>query len=395
MDWKKEIRVSDLFRKENGGAETPAAAPTAAPAGARKAAEDSIWKREIRIGGLFRRKRNRQQAPLALPAAGDTIAEAPDAAAVAPPEPAPDDATAQPGDGEAVAVAAAAAARTETSGEDEPREGAGGTEAAGPAEEDAADAPPGDVEAEPVAAATADEPGKRHPISFLGSRREGGAPEQEQAAARQSSRGKLPEVPIMRALNLLPADVKLAKTTVRPAFQYLAVAAAALLGVAGMGFLYYTKQQDIQAHESDVENLKAQIAAIETIEPAGDDNNVLAGEALARATALSTALDDRIAWDRILRGLSLTLPEEVWFESMTSAAPTPVPGEDGIPVATTSTRASSLTIQGYAMEQAGIAELLSRLEAVPDFSSIQLLSATRVLIDEVPVIQFSVAGALK
>src|SRR6266700_801030 len=49
----------------------------------------------------------------------------------------------------------------------------------------------------------------------------------------------------------------------------------------------------------------------------------LAGEESQRVAALQTALDGRIAWDRVLREVSLVLPSDVWLSAMTLTAPDP------------------------------------------------------------------------
>jgi Tfp pilus assembly protein PilN len=206
----------------------------------------------------------------------------------------------------------------------------------------------------------------------------------------------------MRSLNLLPKDVKLGKTTIRPAFAHVGMAFVALLVAGGVGALYYTKQQDIRERQSTIEDRKAEIAAIKSVQEVIDDSgSALAGEALARATALSTALQTSVSWDRLLRELSLTLPDDVWFDSVITATTTtptgPTVGGDvgaatSAPVIAT---ASTLTIGGYAMEHERIAQLLARLEAIPTFTSVQLQSADRIDLGSTSVIQFSLVGALK
>jgi Tfp pilus assembly protein PilN len=196
--------------------------------------------------------------------------------------------------------------------------------------------------------------------------------------------------------------VKLGKTTIRPAFAHVGMAFVALLVAGGVGALYYTKQQDVRERHSTIEDRKAEIAAIKSVQEVPDDNgSALAGEALARATALSTALQTSVSWDRLLRELSLTLPDDVWFDSVITATTTtptgPTVGGDvgaatSAPVITT---ASTLTIGGYAMEHERIAQLLARLEAIPTFTSVQLQSADRIDLGSTSVIQFSVVGALK
>jgi hypothetical protein len=79
------------------------------------------------------------------------------------------------------------------------------------------------------------------------------------------------------------------------------------------------------------------------------------------------------------------VPEPV-LPAEAGAAPTPV-----APSPTT----SSLTITGYALSQSDVAQLLARLEVVPEFESIRLESAARTQVDSQYVIAFSVIGQLK
>jgi Tfp pilus assembly protein PilN len=103
----------------------------------------------------------------------------------------------------------------------------------------------------------------------------------------------------------------------------------------------------------------------------------------------------------LLRELSLTLPENVWYESMATdggaaTAPVPTTTEDGsalVPILATGP--SSITIIGYAMTQDDVAQFLARLGVVPEFSSVQLQSANEEKINDQRVIKFVVLGALK
>jgi len=392
MDWRKEVKVSDLFgsggRKSAPQGDTPEAPAPAGP-------DVSVWKKEIRLSGLFKRKRQaRPRGPLALPMPGSTVADAPtpEASRLA-----------------AGAAAAAAASQAEQVAQAGP--GAEGpTVVPAPASSGASDTPP--PPAAPTAPAAASEPtprqdadsapGQKNPPSREKPQRGPSAEKPERADGRgRRADKKLPAAPLMRSLNLLPQDVKLAKTTIRPAFAHVGIAFVALLVAGGLGALYYTKNQDVLERKSTIEDKKAQIASIKSLQPAPDNSgSELAGEALTRATALSAALQQQVGWDRLLRELSLTLPDEVWFDSVitaTSATPVvPVGGDASTATAVpTITTATSLTISGYAMDQERLAQLLVRLEAIPSFSSVQLESADRIEVGSTNVIQFSVLGALK
>jgi Tfp pilus assembly protein PilN len=397
MDWRKEVKVSDLFgsggRKQPTSpaqGETTPGAPT--PAGP----EASVWKKEIRLSGLFKRKRQtRPRGPLALPMPGSTVEDAPTPEA------------SRLVSGAAVAAAsqaepvARAAAETESAPAGAPAPASGGVSDMPPPPAAAAttSAPAASSEPTPTVGQAA---GKTNaPTPDTSQRRpQAEKPQRADGRGRRADK-KLPAAPLMRSLNLLPQDVKLAKTTIRPAFAHVGVAFVALLVAGGLGAFYYTKNQDVLERKSTIEDKKAEIAAIKSVQPTEDDSGTeLAGEALARATALSAAVQQQVGWDRLLRELSLTLPDEVWFDSVitaTSSTPVvPVGGDASTATAApTITTATSLSISGFAMDQERLAQLLARLEAIPSFSSVQLESADRIEVGSTNVIQFSVLGSLK
>lgn len=99
----------------------------------------------------------------------------------------------------------------------------------------------------------------------------------------------------------------------------------------------------------------------------------MAGESAPRTTALSSALTDRVAWDRILREFALVLPEDVWLTSLSAATSNGTTAEGQPAVA----GAASLTISGFADTQASVARLLSRLAVVPELTEVKLQSSTQ------------------
>jgi Tfp pilus assembly protein PilN len=205
----------------------------------------------------------------------------------------------------------------------------------------------------------------------------------------------------MKSLNLLPQDIKLPKTTLRPKVAQFAVAGVAVLVAAGMAFFWWSENQQLEERRSALEDKQAEVAALqaEVEAPVADDGTALAGEALSRATALSGAIDARGGWDRLLRELSLTLPDNVWFQSMASSGATPpsqLVTEDSVTApAPLPVGPSTLTITGFAMTQDDVAQLLARLGVVPEFSAVQLESAISEPIAEQDVVKFTVIATMK
>ena len=101
--------------------------------------------------------------------------------------------------------------------------------------------------------------------------------------------------------------------------------------------------------------------------PAVPGVSELEEEKNARIGALSAALAGRLAWDRVLREVSLVLPDDVWLSSLSATAPVG---------ASASTVAAGFSINGQTYSHDGVARLLARLAIVPHLSNVQLLHSS-------------------
>ena len=90
------------------------------------------------------------------------------------------------------------------------------------------------------------------------------------------------------------------------------------------------------------------------------NDDALAAEKSARVGALSAALTSRVAWDRVLRQVSLVLPEDVWLTNLAATAPSPAAAARA-----PSTGTSGFTLTGSTYSQNGVARFLSRLSRDP------------------------------
>jgi len=460
--WKKEVRLSSLFRRQKKDrqraippvGETGASEPVP-PAGS-PPDDVPLWKKEIKFSTLFRRRKaaKPRSGPLALPPAGETVPEAPTAD-----EPqiavVPEPAEAQPTEPEAPAAVAAPTAVSSTAEAEPapPQVVATPSEANSleePTEQEPASTPDEEhapraaaaVAAVAAAAASAPDPGSQVPPEtetapapkvpwykkeFGGgkkSKQEPAAepkPESDSGPKRREKRAKptgdsapqrkpaktgdLSRAPLMKAMNLLPKDVQLAKRSqIRPVFIQGAAVFAAVLVAGGVGLLYRSQHTTLHQKQGTLEDVTAQYAEAEAkltiAQKSAFSGTSLAGEALTRATALSIPLNARINWDRLLRELSLTLPSGVWFNTMQTAASTATPTTTasttvGSTVTAQVTPAATLTITGYAMDQDGVGRLLARLGVIPELSEVQLQTATETQLNGANVVSFTVIGALK
>jgi Tfp pilus assembly protein PilN len=115
-----------------------------------------------------------------------------------------------------------------------------------------------------------------------------------------------------------------------------------------------------------------------------------------RTLALAAAIGKRVAWDRILRRMTLVLPDDVWFTNVTGT----VPLSGTIPVASTTPSAfpaapTALTIQGSTYSQAGVARLLARLQVLPDLKNVQLQNSQAATIGTQRVINFTIVSDIR
>lgn len=193
----------------------------------------------------------------------------------------------------------------------------------------------------------------------------------------------------MRAVNLLPRD------EVRPSFgnanRRVAIGAStgfALISV-GLAALMISAGSALSAKQQTLDGLRADAAELQpaAATPAEDDS-ALVTEKFARIAALATALAGRVAWDRVLREISLVLPGDVWLTSLEAQSPAAGPA---LPDAT----ANGLVLSGSTYSQAGVARFLSRLAVVRSLAGVQLQSSTTTVIGKRHIVQFTVVAQVK
>ncbi len=107
-----------------------------------------------------------------------------------------------------------------------------------------------------------------------------------------------------------------------------------------------------------------------------------------------------MAWDRVLREISLVLPGDVWLSDLTLQAPaavpiTPAAGAVAATPATPTPTATGLTMNGSAFSHQGVARLLSRLALVPDLENVTLGHSTRVNPGKRGPVEFSVTAGIR
>lgn len=207
----------------------------------------------------------------------------------------------------------------------------------------------------------------------------------------------VPDVPLMRAFNLLPREEARSTTQEKqnPLPQIL-VALAGVLVLASLAAFYLMAGADVTKKSGQVEDLRAELAGYQVSkqQPAKDKSAALAAERVSRTAALGKALTGRLAWDRVLRELALVIPADVTLTSIQASSPAAV----SVPVAAAANGlpAQNFTLVGSTDSQASVAEFLSRLSVIPELTNVSLETAAKGTdADNLEAVAFTINASLR
>ncbi len=203
----------------------------------------------------------------------------------------------------------------------------------------------------------------------------------------------------MRAVNLLPRDTVGAVTKVQKIAVGVGTGGAVIL-TALMAMMFLSASSKVHDAQLTLDDLRAQLAIIPP--PAAGPSagaTALAAQQQPRVAAVTAALQRRVAWDRVMRELSLVLPEDVWLSKLSAKSPIS-PGASSIPgtplAAPVSVGApTQMTIDGYTYSHDAVARLLSRLAVIPDLQNVTLQSSTLAGVGKQAVVHFTIAADLR
>lgn len=193
----------------------------------------------------------------------------------------------------------------------------------------------------------------------------------------------------MRAVNLLPRDEPKKSFEATRGVIFGGAAGAALV-TALLVSMTIGAGGSAKSKQTELDGLRTQLAAIPSA-PAHEAQNddALAAEKGARVGALTGALTTRIAWDRVLRQVSLVLPEDVWLTSLSASAPS------ATAAAGTAASGSGFSLAGSTYSQNGVARFLSRLAVIPDLENVRLVSSQSAAVAESEIVQFTIQADVR
>lgn len=194
----------------------------------------------------------------------------------------------------------------------------------------------------------------------------------------------------MRAVNLLPRkDGRERQRETNVAALAGVVAAVAVTAV--LALLFLNASAGVTEHQNEVEGLRAELAAIPAPKPRDTSGDALAQEKAGRLNAVAAALGNRVAWDRVLREISLITPDDVWFTTLTASAPTASTAAAPTPVAA----GGAFSITGRTYSHDAVARLLARLALVPDLDQVKLEKSVVAKAEGRTVVEFTIGAAVR
>jgi Tfp pilus assembly protein PilN len=198
----------------------------------------------------------------------------------------------------------------------------------------------------------------------------------------------------MRAVNLLPRDE--GRTRRQPGAVLLTAVLGSVLLTAVLCGGFLMASSGVTDKEAQLDSAKAELAAIPPPAQPDTSQSTLVAEKDARLTVLGTALANRIAWDRVLREVSLVLPADVWLETMTTNGPDPAAAPAAAPPGQPAAApGGGFAITGYTYSHDGVARLLARLAVIPHLENVKLGSSAIDTAAGRPIVKFAISADLR
>jgi Tfp pilus assembly protein PilN len=194
----------------------------------------------------------------------------------------------------------------------------------------------------------------------------------------------------MRAVNLLPSKKDTRDRGRQPNVVALGGVVAAVAVTAVMAMWFLNASGAVTDRQSDVDTLHAELAAIPAPKPRDSSGDALVAEKSGRLAALSAALGGRVAWDRLLREISLVTPDDVWFTTLQASGPAAAAADGSAPAT-----AGAFSIAGRTYSHDAVARLLSRLSVVPHLGDVKLEKSVLGKAEGRTIVEFTISAGVR
>lgn len=190
----------------------------------------------------------------------------------------------------------------------------------------------------------------------------------------------------MRAVNLLPKK-ETRERRKAPNVAALGGVVAAVAVTAALCAWFLASSAKVTEKQSELDSLRTELSATPAPKPRDTRGDGLETEKAGRLVAVATALNSRVAWDRVLREISLVTPDDVWLTSLQASAP--------VAAAPPASSGGAFAVNGRTYSHDAVARLLSRLELVPNLSSVKLEKSTLNKVEGRDVVEFTIAATVR
>jgi len=192
----------------------------------------------------------------------------------------------------------------------------------------------------------------------------------------------------MRAVNLLPKELQTRKSIREEDPAVVVGSALGVVVMIALGLAFYVAHSASSKQQARLNTARLELAQLSVkqhhekpkpVKPAQPITPIVpppsvTGQEATWLAAVETDLSQRIAWDRVLREVSLVMPDDVTLTSLTMTAPVTAAVIPGVVTTPSTTGAQGFVVAGDAFSYDSVARLLSRLALVPDLTDVTLTS---------------------
>ena len=203
----------------------------------------------------------------------------------------------------------------------------------------------------------------------------------------------------MRAVNLLPLDAQQHKSIRQEDPAVVIGSALGVIVMIALAASFLTAHNKAASQQKRLEAARLEFAQISEKQKPIPKPKVpqapvtpiipppaITGQEASWLSAVSSTLSQRIAWDRVLREVSLVIPSDVTLTTLSMTVPASgaaAPGGSAL---------QGFVIAGSTYSYDSVARLLSRLALVPDLADVTLTSSTA---GETTTVEFNITAAVK
>jgi Tfp pilus assembly protein PilN len=188
----------------------------------------------------------------------------------------------------------------------------------------------------------------------------------------------------VRPVNLIPPDQR--KGAARAAGEATPVGVYVLLGTLGVALLAVVAMvlttNSVNSKTEELSKVKAEEQGVKEVADALRPYGTFAQISEARQTEISALTSSRFNWERALRQLSRTIPDDVWLLNIGGSVAPGIDVSDAGGGGNTSAlrekaNAPAFTMTGCTFSQHAVARMMTRMQNLDDVTDVQLAKSAR------------------